>query len=190
MAVAAKHGVTENTPKNVLFGAGTYHKGMSFDEASGTLTMGSIIGATSGGGGVEIKGDIVHLEIDGAYVKFKGSAIMCGGSATMEASFIELSPEVVSMGIVGEVKTGSSYKMVSPKAVIEEGDYIDGFGFVGMTADGNHKVAVILESSLCTSGIKIEPKNKEGAVTKLTMEAYAENAGNLDEIPVKIFFLD
>ena len=190
MAVAAKHGVTENTPKNVLFGAGTYHKGMAFDEGTGTLTMGDIIGATSGGGGVEIKGEIFNLEIDGAYVKFKGSAIMCGGSATMEASFIELSPEVVAMGIVGEVKTGTNYTMVSPKAVIEEGDYIDGFGFIGMTADGKRKIAVVLESSLCTSGIKLEPKNKEGAVTKLTMEAYAENAGNLDEIPAKIFFLD
>lgn len=190
MAVAAKHGVTENTPKNVLFGAGTYHKGMSFDEGTGELTMGDIIGATSGGGGVEIKGNVIHLEIDGANVKFKGQAVMCGGGATIEASFIELSPEVVAMGIIGETKTGEKYTMVSPKAVIEKGDYVDGFGFIGMTADGTRKVAAILDSALCTSGVKLEPKNNEGAVTKLTMEAYAENAGNLDTVPAKIIFLD
>ena len=190
MAVEGRHGITENTAKNVLFGAGTYHKGMSFDKATGVLSVGTVIGATQGGGGVEVKGEVVHLELDGAYVKFKGQAIMCGGSATIEASFAELTPEVMAMGIVGKTEAKDKATVITPKTVIEEGDYVDGFGFVGMTADGKRKVAVILESALCTSGVKIEPKHKEGAVVKLTMEAYAEHASNLDEIPVKIIFMD
>jgi hypothetical protein len=41
---------------------------------------------------------------------------------------------------------------------------------------------------LCTSGLELEGKNKEQSVVKLTLEAVAENAGNLDTIPVKIYY--
>lgn len=188
--VAGKHSVGTATPGNVLFGAGTYHKGMSFDPETATLTAGTAIGATNGGGGIEIKGEIVPLELDGALVKFKGQDIMCGGAATVEASFAEFTPEIVKMGMIGEIESGEGYSMVTPKAVIEEGDYIDGFGFIGFTADSKRRVAVILESALCTSGVKLEPKNKEASVVKLTLEAVAENAGELNKIPAKIIWLD
>lgn len=188
--VAGKHSVSTATPGNVLFGAGTYHRGMSFDKESGTLTTGTALGATSGGGSIEIKGEIVSLELDGALVKVKGLDVLCGGTATMEASFAEVSPELAQIGIIADTEKGDKYSVVSPKAHIEEGDYVDGFGFVGMTADGKRKVAAILESALCTSGFKLEPKNKEGAVVKLTMEAVAENEGDLDTIPATIIFLD
>ena len=39
-----------------------------------------------------------------------------------------------------------------------------------------------------TSGLELEAKPKEAAVIKLTMEAYAENAGNLDRVPIKIYY--
>jgi hypothetical protein len=190
MSVAGKHGVTASSPKNVLFGAGTYHKGMSFDEATGVLTAGTIIGATSGGGSIEIIGEITTLEFDGAYVKFKGQEVMTGGSAVIKATFTELTPDVAAMAVIGEAKTGTKYTSVTPKSVIEEGDYVDGFGFVGYTADGSKKVIAILESALCTGGLKIDIKSKGQGTVALTMEAHAENAGNLDTIPAKIFFVE
>lgn len=190
MAIAGRHGVTADTPKNVLFGAGTYHKGMSFDTSSGTLTAGTIIGATNGGGSIEIKGEITSLEIDGAYVKFKGQEVMTGGTATIEATFTELTPDIAATAMIGKTTSGTNYKMVAPKDTIEEGDYVEGFGFVGYTADGSKKVIAILENALCTSGFKVESKNKGQGTVTLTMEAYAENSGNLDTIPAKIFFVD
>lgn len=38
MAIAGKHGVTSDTPKNILFGAGTIHKGLTFTTPSYALT--------------------------------------------------------------------------------------------------------------------------------------------------------
>ena len=187
---AGNHSVTENTPKNVLFGAGTYHRGMSFDKTSGQLTIGETLGATKGGGGLEIKGDIVPLELDGALVAFEGQDIMCGGVGIIEATFAEVTPENVAMGMIGKVETGEGYSIVTPKATIEKGDYVPGFGFVGFTADKSRRVAVIMESALCTSGFKVEPKGKEQATLKLTMEARAKIEGDLDTIPVTVIFLD
>lgn len=184
MGVNGKHGVSAATPENILLGAGTIHKGLTVGEDGSITEYGEIIGATSGGNSVEIKGEIVNIELDGALVKVKGLAVMQGGTATMECNFAELSEEVLRIGLVGTVADG----VATPKANIEEGDYISGFAFVGKTANDAKEIVVVFENALCTSGIKIEGKPKENSVIALTMEAYAENSGNLDTIPVKIIY--
>jgi hypothetical protein len=181
--------VSTSTPENILLGAGTIHKNLVWD-AETNAWKGDIIGATSGGNSVEIKGEIMDIELDGALVKVKGLAVMQGGTGTMEVNFAELSVDVMKMGMIGEIakSDATGYSMIQTKANIEEGDYVDNFAFVGKTANDKKDIIVIMESSLCTSGLKIEGKNKENAVIKLTMEAYAENAGNLDRVPVRIYY--
>lgn len=187
MSVIGKHGVSATTPENILLGAGTIHRNLAFADGKWT---GDIIGATSGGNSVEIKGEIKDIELDGALVKVKGLAVMQGGTATMEVNFAELSTEVMKMAMLGEEgeSDAEGYDMLVPKANIAEGDYVENFAFVGKTANGAKDIIVILENALCTSGLKIEGKNKENSVVKLTMEAYAENEGDLDTIPVRIYY--
>ena len=189
MAVMGKHGVSTATPENILLGAGTIHKNLKWDSENKKWT-GDIIGATSGGNKLAIAGEIVDIELDGALVKVKGLAVMQGGTGSMEVNFAELSADVVKMGMIGEEgeSEAEGYTMIQTKANISEGDYVDGFGFVGKTANDAKDIIVIFESALCTSGLEIEAKPKENAVVKLTMEAYAENAGNLDRVPIKIYY--
>lgn len=189
MAVMGKHGVSTTTPENILLGAGTIHKNLTWDTENKTW-KGDIIGATSGGNSVEIKGEIKDIELDGALVKVKGLAVMQGGTATMEVNFAELSVDVMKIGMIGDIAESDAegYSMIQTKANISEGDYVDNFAFVGKTANDAKDIIVILESALCTSGLKIEGKHKENAVIALTMEAYAENAGNLDRVPARIYY--
>ena len=189
MSVIGKHGVSTTTPENILLGAGTIHKNLTWDSTASAWT-GDIIGATSGGNSVEIKGEIKDIELDGALVKVKGLAVMQGGTGTMEVNFAELSIDIMKMGMIGEEGTSDAtgYTMIQTKANITEGDYVQNFAFVGKTANDAKDIIVIMENALCTSGLKIEGKNKENSVIKLTMEAYAENAGNLDRVPVKIYY--
>lgn len=187
MATVGKHGVTENTPKNILLGAGTFHKGLKF--ANGKWE-GACVGATSGGGKVSIEGEYLDIELDGALVLVKGLTVKQGGKASMEASIAELSGDNIKMAT--NFKEGESdaegYAMYVDKPNIEEGDYVDNFGFVGKTANGAKDIIIIFESSLCKSAFDLETKNKENAVLKVVMEAYAENAGDLDTLPVKIYY--
>lgn len=189
MSVIGKHGITTSTPENILFGAGTYHRGLKWDSQSKAWT-GEIIGATAGGGSVEIKGEVVPIELDGALVPVKGLAVKNGGTGVMEISFAELSTEVIKIGTLYEEgeSDAEGYTMLKDKPAITEGDYVDNLAFVGKTLNGAKDIIVIFESALCTSGIKIEPKAKENAVVKLTMEAYAENQGGLDTLPIKIYY--
>lgn len=185
--VIGQHGITNETPQNILLGAGTIHKNLQFD----SKWKGDIIGATSGGNSLEIKGEIKDIELDGAHVKVKGLAVMQGGTAKMEVNFAEVSEEILMMSMIASKtasETATGYTEYDPKAIIEEGDYIKNFGFVGKTADGKKDIIVIFENGLCTSGLKLEGKDKENAVIKLEIEAYAENSGGLDKIPVKIYY--
>ena len=187
MATIGKHGVTSTTPGNILFGAGTYHTGLKFaDGAWG----GTCVGATSGGGKLAINGELVPIELDGALVKVEGLDVKQGGTASMEVNFAELSNSILKMGTL--FKEGESdvdgFTLLQDKANIEKGDYLDNFGFVGMTADGSKQIIVIFERALCTSGLELEPKGKENAVVKLTLEACAPIDGDLDRLPVKIYY--
>lgn len=182
-----KHGISKTTPENILLGAGTIHKNLRFETGKWT---GEIIGATSGGNKIDIKGEIINIELDGALVKVKGLAVKQGGTAIMEVNFAEISPEILQTSTLfaeGE-SDAEGYKMLVDKANIEEGDYVENFGFVGKTANGKKDIIVIFEYALCTSGLPLEGKMKENAVVKLTMEAYAENEGDLDTLPVKIYY--
>ena len=185
--VTGKHGITAETPKNILLGAGTYHKGLKF--ASGKWE-GTCIGATSGGGKVSIEGEYLDLDLDGALVLVKGLTVKQGGKASMEVSLAELSGDNIKMATnfaKGE-SDAEGYDMFTDKATIDEGDYVENFAFVGKTANGKKDIIIIFEYALCKSAFELEGKNKEQSVLKLVMEAYAENGGNLDTLPVKIYY--
>lgn len=239
MAIIGRHGITENTPKNVLLGAGTIHKNLHFVPTTYALTTdqsvvqgkkyytrsgtspnykydevvspavgsistyyectlghweGDVIGATSGGNKVTLKGEIFNIELDGAFVNVKGLDVKQGGTAQIEVNYGELSPNILK--IVSLYKESASdapgYKMYVDKATIDEGDYIKNFGFVGKTANDAKDIIVIMENALCTSGLELEGKQGSGTVIKATMEAYAELDENstLDILPVKIYYPD
>ncbi len=184
-----KHGVNTTTPENILFGAGTYHKGLKWN-TSEKKWEGTCIGATSGGGKLSIAGEYVDIELDGALVLVKGLTVKQGGTASMEVNLAELTGDNIKMAT--NFKEGESdaegYSMYVDKPNIEEGDYIDNFAFVGKTANGKKDIIVIFESALCKSAFELEGKNKENSVLKLTLDAYAENDGDLDTLPVKIYY--
>lgn len=189
MAKAGKTGVSKNTPKNILFGAGTIHKGLKYTTNAWNLDA-SIVGATSGGSKLSIIPEVTNIEVDGALVKTKGLSVKTGETATMEINFIELTEDLIKASTLG--KTGTSedttnYNVIVPKADIEEGDYWENIAFVGKTVDGKNIIA-ILENALCTSGFEQEGKNKEGAIGKYTFESHADLTSDLDTLPWKIYY--
>lgn len=183
-----KHGITEATPSNVLLGAGVWYKGLEY---SGTAWSGTVLGATSGGGEISIVGEYLDLELDGALVKVKGLTVKQGGAATAKINFAEITDDVLKHGTLFEKASTSDvtgFNMYQDKANIVEGDYVENLGFVGFTADGSKQIVVIFENALCTSGMTIAPAPKAKAVVSLTFDAYADNSGDLDRLPVKIYY--
>ena len=185
---AGKNGVTAKTPKNILFGAGTIHRGLKY-EGNAWNTAASIVGATSGGSKFSIIPTVTPVSVDGVNVPTKGLNKKTEEKATMEVNFIELSKDVIQAATFGKIGTSedTKYDLIESKADIEEGDYWDNIAFVGKTLEGKNIIA-ILDNALCTSGFEQEGKNKEGAVGKYTFECHADPASDMDKLPWRIYY--
>ncbi len=182
-------GITEKTPKNIMLGAGTIHKGLTFKTDKWNFEE-SLVGATSGGTKLTIQPELTDVEVDGALVKVKGLTVKTGETASMETNVIEVTPELLKMALVakdGDSKDKTGYNEIVSKNRIEEGDYVKNLGYVGKTLDGQ-PIIIIFDNALCTSGLEIEGKNKESAVLKLTFECYANLSADADTLPYHIYY--
>lgn len=189
MSKEGKTGVSANTTKNIMFGAGTIHKGLKYAGSSWNFDE-TIIGATSGGSKLSIVPEITNIEVDGALVKAKGLTVKTGETATMEINFLELTKDIIKAATIGADGTSddaSNYDLIESKANIATGDYWENIAFVGKTLEGKNIIA-ILDNALCTSGFEQEGKNKEGAVGKYTFECHAELTSDLDTLPWHIYY--
>lgn len=189
MSKEGKTGVSANTPKKIMFGAGTIHKGLKYAGSSWNFDE-TIIGATSGGSKLSIVPEITNIEVDGALVKAKGLTVKTGETATMEINFLELTKDIIKAATIGADGTSddaSNYDLIESKANIATGDYWENIAFVGKTLEGKNIIAV-LDNALCTSGFEQEGKNKEGAVGKYTFECHAELTSDLDTLPWHIYY--
>lgn len=188
MSKEGRTGVSENTPKNILFGAGTIHKGLKYTTNAWNFAD-TIVGATSGGSKLSIIPEVTQVEVDGVLVKAKGLNVKTGETATMEVNFIELTADIIKAGTLGATGTSddTTYNAIVSKADISTGDYWENIAFVGKTLDGKNIIA-ILENALCTSGFEQEGKNKEGAVGKYTFECHADLDGDMNTLPWKIYY--
>lgn len=184
------HGVTESTPKNILLGAGTLHKGFKFDNQTKKWNFAeSLVGATSGGNKLSITPEIKTVEVDGALVKVKGLDFKTGEVAKLETNLVEITPELLKTTVIGELVESNieGYNLIESKADIEAGDYYENLAFVGKKTDGT-PIIIILDNALCTSGFEGEAKNKENTVVKVTFECYQDVDGDLAKLPYHIYY--
>lgn len=188
--LAGKNGVTTNTPKRTLFGAGTIHKGLKYEGNSWNFAQ-SIVGATSGGSSLSIVPEIVTVEADGALVATKGLNAKVGETATLEVNFLELTPDVLKAALIATTGTSedTAYDVYQSKAAIVEGDYWENIAFVGQTLEGKNVIA-ILDNALCTSGMELGGENKKETVGKYTFACHADLTDDaaLDTLPWRIYY--
>lgn len=183
------NGVTSKTPKNIMFGAGTIHKGLKYASNSWNFEE-SLIGATKGGSKLSIVPELYAIEPDGSTVAVKGFKKKLGDKATMEINLLEITKDIIKSAIVGADGTSSdvtNYDLIESKEDIEEGDYWENIAFVGETLDGE-KIIVVLENALCTSGLELEGKNKEEGVGTFTFECHADASTSLTKLPYHIYY--
>lgn len=182
-------GITEKTPKTVMLGAGTIHKGLAFEQDAWNFAE-SLLCATSGGSKVSIVPEFYDVPVDGALVKVKGLFAKVGETATLEINPIELTPEILNMAVIANTaasETASGYTELTSRAVIAEGDYVENLAYVGKTIKGK-PIIIKFDWAICTSGLELEGKNKEAAVPKLVFECVADLSPEADTLPWHIYY--
>ena len=181
------HGITENTPSELMFRAATIYKNLKF---SGEDWEGVVLGATSGGSKFSLVEEFADAEVDGALVKVKGLKVKIGETGTLETNITEFKEDVIKEAlhlVLDSTKTATGYKCYTTKGLIGDADYLENIAVVGELTSGK-QIIFILPNAFCTSGMEIEPKDKEQAVFALTFEAHANIDGDLDHLPVEIYY--
>ena len=182
-------GITADTPKNIMLGAGTIHKGFALTDGKWNFEE-SLIGATSGGSKFSIVPEYYTVPVDGALVKVKGMEHKVGETATMEVNFVEMTPEILKMCVVGDTAASTDYEgytEITSRARVQESDYIENLAYVGKKTDGT-PIIIIFEQALCTSGLEVEGKNKEAGVFTGTFECVADISPEADTLPWRILY--
>lgn len=186
--VEGRNGITADTPKRILFGAGTIHKGLKYSSTWNFAE--SLVGATNGGSKLSIVPELYDVPLDGANVAVKGLKVKTGETGTMEVNFAELTEDTIKAATLGTAGTSedATYNLIESKSDIAVGDYWENVAFVGKTLEGKNIIA-ILENALITSGLETEGKNKESAVGTYTFACHAAaDADSFDKLPWKIYY--
>lgn len=187
MSKEGKTGVTVETPKNVMFGAGTIHKNLKYENGAWNFTE-SLVGATSGGSKFSITPEVTPIELDGALVAVKGLNKKTGEVAEMEVNFAEFKSDLIAAAALAEIVESDveGFDMLQSKADIEEGDYWENIAFVGKLLNGEN-VIFIMDNALCTSGLEVDAKNKEQAIPPATFACNAELDSDLETLPWRMY---
>lgn len=189
-----KDGITANTPKNILFGAGTVHVGLEYTAGS-SGTAGSwnfaesLLCATGDGNTLKIEPEITDIEVDGAWVKVEQLQVKTGETATLEISPVEITPEILKMGLIATdgTSTATGYNVIESKESISAGDYLENVAYVGTKLDGT-PIIVIFDKAICTSGLELGGASKEATKPTVTFECVADITGNHRTLPYHIYY--
>lgn len=183
-------GLMAKSPDRIQFGAGIICRGLKYESDSKKWNIPeSIVGATSGGSHFEIIPEVTQVEIDGVYVPVMELDQKTGEIAKMETNFVELTPEIMKSALLATtgVSDIEGYSMITSKPSIEADDYWENIAFVGKTLTGK-MIIVIIENALCTSGLAMDTKSKEGSVGKYTFEGRQKIGADVATLPYKIYY--
>jgi hypothetical protein len=191
MGKEGKTGVNKNTPQNVLFGAGTIHKNLKYENNAWNYAD-TCVGATNGGSSLNITPELYNVPVDGANVAIKQLVQKVGETATLEINFAELKKELIIASTIAEESEESedtTMTVIQPKPELLEDDFWENIAFVGKTLD-NRPIIAILDNPLCTSGLPVSGTTRESATITATFTCHADidDDDDLEVLPWRIYY--
>lgn len=179
------HAITENTPKDVVFGSGVVVKNLVWATDKWTYDL---LGPTTGGNKLAYNREFLDLELDGKTVKVEGFDLEVGstGQVTMNLATYDKETLTTAMGLVQDTNdTTTGMAKYVPKG---EPIYVDNLGFVGFTA-AKKPVIAIFDKAVCLGAYEVEQKNKEQSSIALVFDAVQKkDADDLTKLPVRFYW--
>lgn len=185
-----KHGITTETIKKMILGAGVIYKNLKYEKSSSSWT-GEPIGATSGGIKFNYESQWLDVDVDGATVLVKGvSKQKVGESASLEGQMTELTEDIltVALHLVKSTSEDTQYTKYVSKENITDDDYLENIAYVGTLSSGKN-VIIILPNALCTEAFELETKNAEQSTFAVKFECTADlENDSLNKLDIEIYY--
>lgn len=183
-------GITQGTPRNILFGAGVFFENATYSEStppSQEEMIAGIISATQEGGKITITPEFMEPDLDGKSVSVKELIYKIGETAIMETSMVELKPDAIAKALIGKIadSTDKNYDVIT-SSELRAGHFYKGFGYYGELIDGRPFICVF-KNALCTNGFPYEGKNKENGKLAKTFECKSDLKYGVTKLPYAFF---
>lgn len=182
------HGITSETIKNMLLGAGVFYKNLKYSDGAWN---GTVLGATSGGIKFRYERQWLDIEVDGATVLVKCvSKQKVGESASLEGQMTEITEGILVDALHLEKSTSedNNYQKYVTKENISEDDYLENIAYVGKLSSGKN-IIIILPNALCTEAFELETKNANQNTYKIKFECTADLENDtLDKLDLAIYY--
>lgn len=183
-----KHGITAETIKKLILGAGVIYKNLKYTENEWS---GEPIGATSGGIKFNWEAQWLDVEVDGATVLVKGvSKQKVGESASIEGQMTEMTEDILvtALHLVKSTSEDTNYVKYVSKENITEDDYLENIAYVGTLSDGKN-IIIILPNALCTEAFELETKNAEQTTFAVKFECTADLQNDtLNKLDIQLYY--
>ena len=185
-----KHGITTETIKKLILGAGVIYKNLKYQKEGGWT--GTVLGATSGGIKFNWEAQWLDVEVDGATVLVKGvSKQKVGESASIEGQMTELTEDILvtALHLVKSTSDDETYeKYVSKENITEADDYLENIAYVGTLSSGKN-VIIILPNAICTEAFELETKNAEQTTFTVKFECTADLENDtLNKLDIELYY--
>lgn len=186
------HGITTETIKKMILGAGVIYKNLKYQATGETQGWnGTVLGATSGGIKFTWETKWLDVEVDGATVLVKGiSKQKVGETASLEGKMTEVTADILktALHLVESTCEDDDYVMYISQENISEEDYLENVAYVGTMSNGKN-IIIILPNALCTEAFEIETKNATQTTFSVKFECTASLENDtLNKLDVKLYY--
>ncbi|MEN6430015.1 MAG: hypothetical protein ABFC80_04095 [Coriobacteriales bacterium] len=185
--MARTHGIVEETPQRLVYGAGVAIR--DYDKTATIASQASNkMGATKGGSEITIVQELVYPEIDGALGKIKGTARLKRDTATAKINFIDLDLDTLLDALPGAVATdgGTGTVTITRSRHPEEADHDTNIAVVTDSAAADGSIGFILHDPLATGDL-VATLADDFAVLAIEFEAHYD-ASTPDVRPWEIIY--
>lgn len=154
-----------------------------------TSALGTIIGATRGGGSFTVTRDLRQPDVDGRRYGFKGDTFVDSVDAQLSTTLVEITPENLMMSFcTATSSTVTNMEVLKFGTSIDADDYLTNICWIGDLADGGY-VLICLKNALNEADISLTWTDKGEGTLPVEFHAKQANVSDYDYAPFEVVFL-
>jgi hypothetical protein len=180
--------ILKNCDYSSIANAGALKTAIAAAVAGTTGALGSLIGATRGGGSFTVTRELRVPEVDGRRYGFKGDTFVDSVEAQLSTTLIEMTPSNLVDAFGSATATTSGAKTtIKLGTVIDTDDYLTNICWVGDLSDGRY-VLICLKNALNQADFTLTWTDKGEGTLPVEFHAKQADVNDYDYAPFEIVY--
>ena len=180
--------VIKNADYSSIANAGALKTAIQAAIAGTSGAIGTIVGATRGGGSFTVTREMRQPEVDGRRYGFKGDTFVDSVDAQLSTTLIEITPQNLVDALGSASITGSSPKQtIKLGTAIDTDDYLTNICWIGDISDGRY-VLICLNNALNQADLSLTWTDKGEGTLPVEFHAKQSGVSDYDYAPFEIVY--